>query len=222
MTAPNGSISLSAKCKPDQPDPHLHAEPIEACWPTGPCRSPGDPSQAELHLSQCTEPELAEIAADPTGLRLLKSVFGNSPFLARCLLRDPTFARAAYRFRIPSRCLATLIQELHPRALPNPLNGLDESALMQRLRIARRRSALLIALCDIGGVWPLERLTGRPQPLRRCRRARDGGAPARAHGGRRRVGIARPAGPASATAASSCSPWANWVHTSSTIPAIST
>ena len=116
---------------------------------------PGDPSQAELHLSQCAESELAEIAADATGLRLLKSVFGNSPFLARCLLRDPAFARQL-AFSDPESLFSTLIQELHPKALID----LDESALMQRLRIARRRAALLIALCDIGGIWPLERQTG--------------------------------------------------------------
>jgi glutamate-ammonia-ligase adenylyltransferase len=120
-----------------------------------PLPEPGDPSQAELHLSQCTEPELAEIAADPTGLRLLKSVFGNSPFLARCLLRDPAFARQL-AVSDPESLFSTLIQELHPKALID----LDESILMQRLRIARRRAALLIALCDIGDIWPLERLTG--------------------------------------------------------------
>ena len=92
---------------------------------------PGDPSQAELHLAQCTEPELAEIAADPTGLRLLKSVFGNSPFLARCLLRDPAFAREL-AFSDPESLFSTLIQELHPKAL----NHLEESILMQRLRVA--------------------------------------------------------------------------------------
>ena len=77
---------------------------------------PGDPGQAELHLAQCTEPELAEIAADPTGLSLLKSVFGNSPFLARCLLRDPAFARQL-AFSDPESLFSTLIQEVHPKAL---------------------------------------------------------------------------------------------------------
>jgi hypothetical protein len=77
---------------------------------------PGVPSQAELHLSQCTEPELAEVAGDSTGLRLLKSVFGNSPFLARCLLRDPAFARRL-AFSDPESLFSTLIQELHPKAL---------------------------------------------------------------------------------------------------------
>jgi glutamate-ammonia-ligase adenylyltransferase len=120
-----------------------------------PLPEPGDPSQAELHLSQCGESELSEIAADDTGLRLLKSVFGNSPFLARCLLRDPAFARQL-AFSDPESLFSTLIQELHPKAL----NHLDESVLMQRLRVARRRAALLIAVCDIGGIWPLERLTG--------------------------------------------------------------
>src|SRR5688572_13147467 len=120
-----------------------------------PLPAPGDPSQVELHLAQCAESELAEIAADSTGLRLLKSVFGNSPFLARCLLRDPAFARQL-AFSDPESLFSTLIQELHPKALID----LEESALMQRLRIARRRAALLIALCDIGAIWPLERLTG--------------------------------------------------------------
>ncbi|WP_395021207.1 bifunctional [glutamine synthetase] adenylyltransferase/[glutamine synthetase]-adenylyl-L-tyrosine phosphorylase [Dongia sp.] len=120
-----------------------------------PLPEPGDPSQAELHLSQCTEPELAEIAADPTGLCLLKSVFGNSPFLARCLLRDPAFARQL-AFSDPESLFSTLIQELHPKALID----LEESVLMQRLRIARRRAALSIAACDIGGLWHLEKLTG--------------------------------------------------------------
>jgi glutamate-ammonia-ligase adenylyltransferase len=120
-----------------------------------PLPEPGDPSQAERHLSQCTEPELAEIAADAAGLRLLKSVFGNSPFLARCLLGDPGFARRL-AFSDPESLFSTLVQELHPNALID----LDESALMRRLRIARRRAALLIAFCDIGGLWNLERLTG--------------------------------------------------------------
>src|SRR3954469_4649880 len=120
-----------------------------------PLPEPGDPAQVELHLAQCAESGLAEIAADPTGLRLLKSVFGNSPFLARCLLRDPAFARQL-AFSDPESLFSTLIQELHPKALID----LDESALMQRLRIARRRAALLIAVCDIGGLWHLDRLTG--------------------------------------------------------------
>src|SRR5690348_5797945 len=120
-----------------------------------PLPEPGDPSQAELQLTQLNEPELAEIAADPTGVSLLKSVFGNSPFLARCLLRDPAFARQL-AFSDPESLFSTLIQELHPKALMD----LEESVLMQRLRVARRRSALLIAICDIGGLWHLEKLTG--------------------------------------------------------------
>jgi glutamate-ammonia-ligase adenylyltransferase len=120
-----------------------------------PLPEPGDPAQVELHLAQCAESGLAEIAADSTGLRLLKSVFGNSPFLARCLLKDPVFARQIM-FSDPESLFSTLIQELHPKALID----LEESALMQRLRVARRQAALLIALSDIGGLWPLERQTG--------------------------------------------------------------
>ncbi|HVO02830.1 MAG TPA: bifunctional [glutamine synthetase] adenylyltransferase/[glutamine synthetase]-adenylyl-L-tyrosine phosphorylase [Candidatus Cybelea sp.] len=119
---------------------------------------PGDPRRAEINLGPCQDSdapgELAEIAADPTGLRLLRSVFGNSPFLTRCLMRDPAFARAL-AFGDPESLFSTLIAELHPK----PLLGLDESQLMARLRVARRRAAMLIALCDIGGIWSLEQST---------------------------------------------------------------
>jgi hypothetical protein len=52
----------------------------------------GDPRQAELLLAQAGETRLAELVADAPGQRVLESVFGNSPFLARCTLGDPDFA----------------------------------------------------------------------------------------------------------------------------------
>ncbi len=96
LTAQGRSISLSAECNPDRPP--LHADPFE---PAGRAALAGarrpEPGGSPPRRNS-TEPELAEIAADATGLRLLKSVFGNSPFLARCLLRDPAFARRACLF----------------------------------------------------------------------------------------------------------------------------
>ena len=38
--------------------------------------------------------------------------------------------------------------------------GETEAALKTRLRIAKKRAALTIALADIGGDWPLEKVTG--------------------------------------------------------------
>ena len=115
----------------------------------------GDPRRAEMLLAQAGDDGLAEIAADPTGHRLLESVFGNSPFLARCLMGDPAFARALCGTD-PESLFSTLVQELHPKGLI----ALEEGELMRRLRVARRQAAMLIALCDIGGLWSLEQLTG--------------------------------------------------------------
>jgi glutamate-ammonia-ligase adenylyltransferase len=114
----------------------------------------GDPRQAELLLAQAGETRLAELVADAPGQRVLESVFGNSPFLARCTLGDPDFALELFASD-PESLFTTLIETLHPKLLI----GLDEAALMQKLRIARRRAALLIAVADIGGVWSFERLT---------------------------------------------------------------
>jgi len=116
---------------------------------------PGDPRRAEMMLAQAKETVLAEVMADPTGNRLLESVFGNSPFLARSLMREPEYGRLL-AFSDPESLFTTLIADLHPKALI----PLDEAAFMQTLRVARRRAALLIALADIAGLWPLGQSTG--------------------------------------------------------------
>jgi glutamate-ammonia-ligase adenylyltransferase len=115
---------------------------------------PGNPRRAELMLAQAKETVLAEVMADPKGNRLLESVFGNSPFLARSLMREPEYGRLLAASD-PESLFSTLIADLHPKALI----PLDEAGFMQALRVARRRAALLIALADIAGLWPLERST---------------------------------------------------------------
>jgi glutamate-ammonia-ligase adenylyltransferase len=115
---------------------------------------PGDPRRAEIMLAQAKETVLAEVMADPGGNRLLESVFGNSPFLARSLLREPEYGRLLAASD-PESLFSTLIADLHPKALI----PLDEAAFMQTLRVARRRAALLIALADISGLWSLEQST---------------------------------------------------------------
>ena len=115
---------------------------------------PGDPRRAEMMLAQAKETVLAEVAADPMGNRLLESVFGNSPFLARCLLREPEFGRLLATSD-PESLFTTLIGELHPKALI----PLEEATFMQTLRVARRRVALLIALADISGLWSMQQST---------------------------------------------------------------
>jgi glutamate-ammonia-ligase adenylyltransferase len=119
-----------------------------------PLPAAGDPRQAEMLLAQAAESGLAELIAEPDGRRMLESVFGNSPFLARCVLGDPAFVRDLFSAD-PESLFTILIQELHPKALI----ALEEAELMRRLRVARRRAALLIALTDIAGHWTVEQTT---------------------------------------------------------------
>ncbi|MGZ5922907.1 MAG: bifunctional [glutamine synthetase] adenylyltransferase/[glutamine synthetase]-adenylyl-L-tyrosine phosphorylase, partial [Rhizomicrobium sp.] len=84
---------------------------------------------------------------------LLEGVFGNSGFLSRLALREP---------EILSRFFAaepeTVLQEILARAR-NVASLDDEAAAMAELRGAKRAAALAIALADIGGLWPLEKVT---------------------------------------------------------------
>jgi glutamate-ammonia-ligase adenylyltransferase len=126
---------------------------------------PGDPERARLGIErwrdQARQGEDADLAAfalaladDAAGSALLEAVFGNSPFLGRCLLMDmasiPHFlthgADAVFR---------ELVNDVNRAAADG-----DSKRVMQALRVARRRAALVIALADIAGLWPLERVTG--------------------------------------------------------------
>ena len=134
---------------------------------TGNKRRPraGDRTAAALGLERWNDAvagledrDLAEIAGElmaskPAG-RLLEAVFGSSPFLTRCLLQDIGTA---------VETLKTGPREIFERTIAGMIAGAaaakDESALMRLLRVARRRIALIVALADIGGVWPLARVT---------------------------------------------------------------
>jgi [glutamine synthetase] adenylyltransferase / [glutamine synthetase]-adenylyl-L-tyrosine phosphorylase len=133
---------------------------------------PADPGLAVLGMArwrdraaEIDDPEVAAfmgaIADDPAGSRLLASLFGNSPFLTQCCLGEPDF-------------LMRLLHQGHDATFAELVDGLNrvlvggDSAdhdpgsrawLMARLRVAKRRAALLIALADIAGWWGLERIT---------------------------------------------------------------
>ncbi|MBV9904692.1 MAG: bifunctional [glutamine synthetase] adenylyltransferase/[glutamine synthetase]-adenylyl-L-tyrosine phosphorylase, partial [Alphaproteobacteria bacterium] len=82
----------------------------------------------------------------------LEAAFGNSPFLARLAVREHAILR-------------TLLAD--PHAAVATANDLALSAstaetqadAMARLRIAKRRAALAIALADIAGLWDLDDVT---------------------------------------------------------------
>src|SRR6185437_4045562 len=128
--------------------------------------APGDDGQARLGFArwheaagECDDPALGglmrDLAADATGMRLLAALFGNSPFLTNCCLKEPGFLVEILQ-RGPDATFAELVGELN-----RDLASADERAqIMRGLRVAKRRVALLVALADIAGLWPLERVTG--------------------------------------------------------------
>jgi glutamate-ammonia-ligase adenylyltransferase len=107
---------------------------------------PYDPSRAARTLDALA----AEgVAPDLSFKTLIESASGNSPFLARLILREramlgvpPDAAVEAARTLALSACEAE-----------------TESDAMARLRIAKRRAALAIALADIAGDWDVSRVT---------------------------------------------------------------
>ena len=98
---------------------------------------------------------MRDLAADAAGHRLLASLFGNSPFLTHSALREPDLLRR-------------LVQQGAEATFAELLAGLnrdltaardDRASLMRFLRIAKRRTALLVAIADMAGWWDVVRVT---------------------------------------------------------------
>ena len=132
-----------------------------ADWPAGAdAQSAGRERERFLAASRDEGPEVAAFAealvANREGSRLLDAVFGNSPYLSGCLTQDPVFAAALLR-EGPEEAFTGLRDAL-ARLRSEPAG--DTGSLMSSLRAAKRRTALLVALADIAGLWPLENVTG--------------------------------------------------------------
>jgi glutamate-ammonia-ligase adenylyltransferase len=91
----------------------------------------------------------------PAGNALLAAIFGNSPFLSQLLLAEPRLLQELTEEGLDS-CFQSLCAGL---GLP-PFWRVERAAVMAALRRARKRAALLIAIADLTGAWPLERVTG--------------------------------------------------------------
>ncbi len=107
-------------------------------------------AEIESQLIQTT----IDFANTPDGQALLDAIFGNSPFLTQCLLREP-----AWLGRIclegPSALAKVVIDETRNATRQT----WDEAGLMRALRIHKRRIALTAAICDITGNWSLYEVT---------------------------------------------------------------
>jgi len=105
------------------------------------------------------DPALAEwiagAADDPAARALLDAVFGNSPYLTRCLLHSPSL----FQGFLEDGPDATF-DALRARCRQAAAEAESIDAVMATVRRFKRGAAPLVALADIAGLWPLERLTG--------------------------------------------------------------
>ena len=110
-------------------------------------------------LADLTDRALAKQLAARTGKgdgkALLAALFGNSPFLTDLCLHEPaTVARLLEAGA--DKALAAALAALKTAA--RKAAAADDLALP--LRIAKRQVALSIAVADITGAWPLDKITG--------------------------------------------------------------
>jgi glutamate-ammonia-ligase adenylyltransferase len=98
-------------------------------------------------------PAEARLAARPDAVTVLKAIGGNSPFLSDLVLREASSLRALLT-RGPEPVVEGAMAALAatPLASPRPL-------VAAALRQAKRIVALSVAFADIGGIWPLGRVT---------------------------------------------------------------
>ncbi|MBT5675203.1 MAG: bifunctional [glutamine synthetase] adenylyltransferase/[glutamine synthetase]-adenylyl-L-tyrosine phosphorylase [Rhodospirillaceae bacterium] len=127
---------------------------------------PAEPERAQRELDMwrqnaaarsSDEPDLAkfmtEFAACEEGRLFLEAIFGNSPFLSQGLRHNPALLQKTANQGFDQAfedLLKTLVGEkLWQRGRPEVMSG---------LRLAKRSAALAIALADIAGAWPLEKV----------------------------------------------------------------
>jgi glutamate-ammonia-ligase adenylyltransferase len=103
--------------------------------------------------------ERASRPDEPAAAALLDSLFGNSPFLADVAIQNPEFVADLWS-RGPDEVMAQLTTDL----AASDEDAAPEQAAV-RLRRLKRKAALAIAVADISGVWPLERITGQLSAL---------------------------------------------------------
>ena len=94
----------------------------------------------------------------PYATALLDALFGNSPYLTETVLRDPAFVTDLC-LRGPDAAIAD-IKSLLSVAQADARAGAVPEAVAATLRRVKRRAALVVAIADIAGAWPLDKITG--------------------------------------------------------------
>lgn len=98
---------------------------------------------------------LPDLLDEPTVRALLAGTLGSSPYLSALILRDP--ARLA---RILSSAPEAHMQHLGAQLDADMARATTQAEAMAILRRYKTEVALLVALADLGGVWPVMTVTG--------------------------------------------------------------
>jgi glutamate-ammonia-ligase adenylyltransferase len=96
----------------------------------------------------------AVVASFPFARAMLLGIAEASPYLFDLIRADPARAVRLLRCDPDAHLAAVLAQATRDIAAAG-----DDAAVMHTLRRLKAEAALLIALCDIGGVWPVMRVT---------------------------------------------------------------
>ncbi len=120
-------------------------------WP-----EPADRAAASRLLDDigALDPGLARLTASPAPRAMLACLGGNSPYLAGLVRRDPAGLRRLVREGPEAVRLAAMAR----LAAVSP--GAARAEVAAGLRAAKRQVALAVAVADLGGLWPLEQVTG--------------------------------------------------------------
>ncbi|MDZ4380503.1 MAG: bifunctional [glutamine synthetase] adenylyltransferase/[glutamine synthetase]-adenylyl-L-tyrosine phosphorylase [Parvibaculum sp.] len=105
-------------------------------------------------VARIGDERLTALAADNDVLHLISSLFGNSPFLGRILRLHPGWLPGLLD-RAPDAAFGDLLARTEAAGTLE-----SQGDVMSALRLAKSEAALLIAMADITGAWPLERVTG--------------------------------------------------------------
>src|SRR5690606_18700467 len=93
-------------------------------------------------------------SAHPTARALVEGVADGSPFLWGLAEREPERL-----VRLLDSCPDARFEALLAETAAQAAAAVDEGAISALLRRAKAETALLVALADIGGVWPVSQVT---------------------------------------------------------------
>lgn len=140
-----------AESPDDDPERSLKARLREA-----PCVVAPDLARLEDLIASAGDgaPALKQLLHEPLIGRLAEGIAAQSPFLWGIVREDAARFQALLESN-PEQRFSRLIADMARLAA----TATSEAEIMHALRKMRREAALLIALADIGGVWPLDRIT---------------------------------------------------------------